>query len=87
MAINDIVRIPKLSPGEHKKKWFKLEGGTVFENNGMIAEVGYSNVLDTEPQTMEGEPLNPGEKTEPSRGYAYVIQDAYYSYRFTVVSE
>lgn len=85
MAQNDTIKIDRLPNDVHTKQWVKLEGGTQFKNVGMIAEVGYSTVLNTPPATLRGEQLLTGEATAIDRGESYILQDAYYSYEFVIV--
>ncbi|MFT7880456.1 MAG: hypothetical protein ABXS91_08690 [Sulfurimonas sp.] len=87
MATNDIIEVPKLDADEHTKQWFKLEGGPQFKNIGFIAEVGYSETVGVEPSGLSGETLMPGSVTEDDRGDAYVLQDSYFSYKFSVVGD
>lgn len=76
-----IHTVEKLPKGTTVKEWEQLPDAG-FVNIGYMAEVGYGA---TAPVELEGEPLQQGEKTDSTRGRAWILRDSYSSYRFSQV--
>lgn len=62
-------------------QWFPLPTGVSYKNVGMNAEVGYTST-GLAPTVLKGEPVEQGKIIDASRGDAYILQDAYFSFEF-----
>ncbi len=83
MATTATVKVPKVAG--NTLTWFPLPAGATYKNVGMNAEIGYSAPLAGAPTVLKGEIVLQNETIDQSRGEAYVLQDAYFSYEFMVV--